>query len=151
MSISPRGSHWERTPKNLDDFGQPKENHSGCGFEANPFSTYVLWHRFVPIRENHDVVDPRQSDTLEMRTLAGTGIGRGPPYNSEMMPRYRDPRYTHLLVIDGLLHAPREKVSLRGRKGLRIPAHLQMYWTSSPREIVQSHKSAVNVTAVVIS
>jgi len=68
------------------------------------------------------------------------------------MPRYRDPRYTHLLVIEGLLRASREKVSLRGRKGVGLESvHLQMYWTSSPRQIAQSHKSVVNATAVVIS
>ena len=44
---------------------------------------------------------------LEMRTTTRTKIRRDPTHNSEMIPRYRDIRYTHLLVIDGLLHAPR--------------------------------------------
>jgi hypothetical protein len=49
---------------------------------------------------------------LDMKTLTGTEIGRAPTHNSEMMPMYRDTRYTHLLVIDGLLHVQREKASL---------------------------------------
>jgi hypothetical protein len=57
-----------------------------------------------------------EATPLEMRTATRTEIGRGPTHNSEMMPRYRDARYTHLLVIDGLLHAPRGGVGLRGRK-----------------------------------
>ena len=44
---------------------------------------------------------------------------KGPTDNWEMIPRYRDIRYTHLLVIDGLLHVPKKKkVSLQGRKSV---------------------------------
>ena len=45
-------------------------------------------------------------------------------------------------------------MSLKGSKELdkiRMAAYLQMYWTSSSKEIAQSHKSTVNATTVVIS
>ena len=47
--------------------------------------------------------------------MTGTKSDRVPTDNWEMRPRYRDIRYTHLLVIDGLLNVPREKVSQRER------------------------------------